>query len=397
MSGLVKAKEYKLKDSNVEKLGSEEDRRVKKSSAVKEPAWKGMDNLIGTKIWRIEKFQVKDWPEEKYGKFYSGDSYIILHGEKSSGSNEIMFDVHFWIGSESTQDEYGTVAYKTVELDTYLDDKAIQHREVQGLESEEFLEYFKGTLEINDGGIESGFRHVEREERGTMLVHFKKVPVEGTTKWAYEPVVMPLCKANLHSSDTVVVFSGSSVYQIKPKGIGHMHCYQALNKYWSDLKAENPKAEYKICERVEEFEEDQESNPVLKKDLEDSEFKSRLFRVSTDKAKLKSDLMMEVPRKDANSRPPFHNMSEDVYLLKTLKGVLVYVGAKASSDEKKKALFYADKLGGSKCPCTVRTEGQGRLTASWKTFFLALKDFPVNIPQEGTQHMKLDGPQDHRM
>lgn len=41
------------------------------------------------------------------------------------------------------QDEYGTAAYKTVELDTYLDDGATQHREVQGKESELFRSYFK--------------------------------------------------------------------------------------------------------------------------------------------------------------------------------------------------------------------------------------------------------------
>lgn len=41
------------------------------------------------------------------------------------------------------QDEYCTAAYKTVELDTFLDDKPIQHREVQENESELFLSYFK--------------------------------------------------------------------------------------------------------------------------------------------------------------------------------------------------------------------------------------------------------------
>lgn len=40
------------------------------------------------------------------------------------------------------KDEYGTAAYKTVELDTYLDDAAVQHREVQGSESKRFLSLF---------------------------------------------------------------------------------------------------------------------------------------------------------------------------------------------------------------------------------------------------------------
>lgn len=35
-------------------------------------------------------------------------------------SQELLYDVHFWIGQHSTQDEYGTAAYKTVELDTLV-------------------------------------------------------------------------------------------------------------------------------------------------------------------------------------------------------------------------------------------------------------------------------------
>ena len=49
---------------------------------------------------------------------------------KKTRKNKFEYDVFFWLGAETTQDEAGTAAYKTVELDDYLNDEPIQYREV---------------------------------------------------------------------------------------------------------------------------------------------------------------------------------------------------------------------------------------------------------------------------
>jgi hypothetical protein len=93
------------------------------------------------------------------GTFYSGDSYILLNTyKKKPDSPALAWDVHFWLGKFTTQDEAGTAAYKTVELDDLLGGAPVQHREVQGHESDLFLGYFKNQIKILDGGVDSGFK-----------------------------------------------------------------------------------------------------------------------------------------------------------------------------------------------------------------------------------------------
>ncbi|KAI1724296.1 gelsolin repeat domain-containing protein [Ditylenchus destructor] len=120
-----------------------------------DPKLKGIGQTRGLQIWRIKKFSLEDVPKEQYGNFYSGDSYILLH-TKNPGD----WDVHFWLGRDTSQDEMGTAAIKTVELDDSLSGLPVQYREVQDHESALFLSYFKDGIIYLQGGNKSGFNHV---------------------------------------------------------------------------------------------------------------------------------------------------------------------------------------------------------------------------------------------
>ena len=81
---MQKATEYKVEDSNVEKIGSAEDKEARLAAAKTEKEWEGAGQVEGLEIWRVENrrtendtpdFGVKRWPKEEYGRFYKGDSF----------------------------------------------------------------------------------------------------------------------------------------------------------------------------------------------------------------------------------------------------------------------------------------------------------------------------------
>jgi gelsolin len=184
--GLVHLKEYDIKDSNVELIGSDLDHKVKYNSAASEPAWNDgkVGQTAGLFIWRIEDFEVVAWPREKYGQFYNGDSYIVLYTYKVGSKNDpekLGHDIFFWLGSKTSQDEAGVAAYKTVELDEFLKGAATQHREVQQQPSDQFVSLFP-RLSVLSGGVKSGFRHVDLDDKPkhiTTLLRIFKRPSAG--------------------------------------------------------------------------------------------------------------------------------------------------------------------------------------------------------------------------
>ncbi|KAJ0699838.1 putative villin/Gelsolin, ADF-H/Gelsolin-like domain superfamily [Helianthus annuus] len=137
------------------------------STKVSEPAFQGVGQKVGIEIWRIENLQPVALPYSDYGRFYSGDSYIVLKTAGKAGAYK--YDIHFWLGKDTSQDEAGTASMKAVELDVVLGSRAVQYRELQGHESSRFLSYFKPCLLPLEGGFSSGIKTPEDENYETRL------------------------------------------------------------------------------------------------------------------------------------------------------------------------------------------------------------------------------------
>ncbi|KAI5705145.1 hypothetical protein M8J75_012335 [Diaphorina citri] len=129
------------------------------STAGVDPAFANINTSFTTfLIWRVEKLELVAVPPEQYGRFYEGDSYLPY---KVYGTMEQH--IHFWLGKNTSTDEAAVAAYKSVELDNYLNGSPVQHREVQGGESIRFRGYFKNGIRYLTGGVSSGFNHVTKK------------------------------------------------------------------------------------------------------------------------------------------------------------------------------------------------------------------------------------------
>ncbi|KAK2849853.1 hypothetical protein Q7C36_008636 [Tachysurus vachellii] len=126
----------------------------------------------GLQIWRVEKMELVPCPPKTYGQFYEGDSYLILHTQKTN--NTFTYDIHYWLGKATSADEQGAAAIYTTMMDEHLGGIAVQHRETQGYESPTFLGYFKQGIIYKKGGVASGMKQVETNTYNVQrLLHVK--------------------------------------------------------------------------------------------------------------------------------------------------------------------------------------------------------------------------------
>jgi len=324
---MLKAKKYDWKDSNMALFGSDTEKQVKKDAAETEPAWQGAGQEVGVKIWRIVKFKVTDWPEDQYGEFFNGDSYIILNTYKEE--DEIKYDVHFWIGKYSTQDEYGTAAYKTVELDTFLDDKPIQHREVQGHESTLFKSYFP-TLTLLKGGADTGFKRVLPEAYDSRLFHVKK---QANKKITCTQISQK--RGNLSSDDVFILDAGLTIYQWNGSNCSHDEKFKAAGEV-DKIQSQRPNAK-----EVKLEEKNMTDNHPFYKNFKDGQSKKK-EDVKAQRIMLEicdGEDTKVVAEGDAISKDLLRQ--ENVFIIVTGDHVYCWIGGGASVDERKNGLPYA--------------------------------------------------------
>jgi len=338
---MQKQKQYNIADSNIANLGSDLEKKVREAAAKTEAAWTNAGKKVGLQIWRIEKFQVKSWPQEQYGSFYDGDSYIVLNTYNKPGSTALAWDVHFWLGTYTTQDEAGTAAYKTVELDDLLGGAPIQHREVQGHESDLFLKYFKNEIKLLSGGVETGFKHVKPEEYKPRLLHLK-----GKKKVRITEV--PLQRDSLNSGDVFILDAGLKIFQWNGKKAGPQEKQKGaqLSRAIVDERKGKPKITV-----LEEGDKDAEFWKMLGGEGAIKSAEEGGDDLETDKSVTGSKSLFQLS--DASGKMEFKQVatgsqckrslldSNDVFILDTGAEVFAWIGKGASKEEKTKALSFA--------------------------------------------------------
>lgn len=302
----------------------------------------GFDSDAGTKegleIWRIENMNpVRS--TDPAGTFYQGDAYIVLNTYMPPGSNSLAWDLHFWLGTECSQDEYGTAALRTVELDDQLGGGPVQFREVQDHESKKFLALFKSGMMIMQGGVASAFNKVDRDAYDAKLFHVKGKRNPRCTQ-------VEVKAGSLNEGDVFILDLGKKMYQWNGKQANKYEKFKALEMmkameagrevepvyidsgkdddkdFWKGLNVENG-LRPAIADAIDDDDAKLKSKPA------------KLLRISDASGELKMDAVGEG---DLN-----HSMLDetDVFLVDTGGAIYVWIGKGASKDERRKGMEYA--------------------------------------------------------
>lgn len=286
----------------------------------------------GLEIWRIESFKPVKLDPKEHGKFYTGDSYIVLYTKKVGGEA----DIFFWLGPETTQDESGAAAQLACMLDDELGGFPVQHRVVGGHEDNKFSKLFK-SMSLLKGGHASGFKEGKKKFEKALL------QVKGKRK-VYASQV-PLSVASLNQGDCFVFDCGRKIFVWIGKESNKKERLNAC-RYAQELRDEERAglASVSLIDTPEEEEEffyhltgNKRIVQITKEGESDKDheqvLKLNLYRV-------KEEESGNITMKETGSKPlGRHDLdSDDVFILETGFCIYVWLGKKATRGEKAQAL-----------------------------------------------------------
>ncbi|GAV89081.1 Gelsolin domain-containing protein/VHP domain-containing protein, partial [Cephalotus follicularis] len=142
----------------------------------------------GLEIWCIENHQLVPVTKSSHGKFYSGSAYIVLNTILLKDGPP-QHDIHYWLGKDANEMDSALASEKALEIDAALGSCTVQYREVQGIETEMFLSYFRPCIIPIEGvySSQTGDSNVETYKvslltcKGDHAVYVKEVPFTRTS------------------------------------------------------------------------------------------------------------------------------------------------------------------------------------------------------------------------
>ena len=329
-------------------VGSDLDHKIKEAAADGESAWDAIGKEVGLYIWRVEQFRIVPVPSDKYGSFYSGDSYIVLNSYKKEDMDTLYHDIHIWIGNQSSQDEYGTAAYKMVEADEYLGGTAVQYRQVQNHESSLFTSYFPNGIQYMEGGTASGFTHVEAVVEVPRLYR-----VKGTMSTMSLKTMDSVLKSNLNSNDSFILYVNNSTVFVWHGSEASPSERNKANS-WSESLCTNGTA-VTMDQGSDDTDPtfwsyfpDSDSSEIPSSDGDDADvevFEPKLYKLSSSGAELIASSSLSKSMLDAS----------DVFLLDSGWAIYVWIGSSSDSSEKLNAIAWAHSFCTSGSSDTART------------------------------------------
>eukprot|EP00092_Neocalanus_flemingeri_P034413 GFUD01037422.1.p1 GENE.GFUD01037422.1~~GFUD01037422.1.p1 ORF type:complete len:714 (-),score=230.81 GFUD01037422.1:107-2248(-) len=331
-------------------------------------AFEGAGQEEGLTVWRIEDFAPVAYDNQKYGKFNVGDSYIVLDTKKAG--NSFSWNVHFWLGEETSQDESGSAAMLSVELDDALGGAPAQHREVQEQESQLFLSYFKTGVKYLPGGVKSGFTHFDPED-----VEKRLFRVKGKRNVQVKQV--PLDVASMNKSDCFILDGGKdhSILVYMPTGARKMEQFRAVqvaNEIRDEDHAGNADVEVidQYSGNMEKFFEvlGSGSPDDVPEGSDDDESADAGAKKETKLYKIQDEDVTEVS--GAPLKQDMLDTNDAFLLVGGQSGNFVWLGKESSKEERVKAMSTAVAAanGWAKSTKVVRVI-EGTETAMFKQFF----------------------------